>query len=73
MRKITNTSEKLAKIREAQEIRMHSFDTIGLSLARGELKPDEAVKWIDLILRCRSLDDIRKLKEIIATVTRIDL
>jgi hypothetical protein len=73
MPKITHSSEKIAKIREAQELRMHTFDTIGLSLARGELEPNDAVKWIDLILRCRSLDDIRKLKEIIGFVTRIDL
>ena len=61
----TKTPEKLARIAEAQRIRMLALDCLDLAIIKGSFTKDEAVKWVDLIYRSRSLDDITKLKGII--------
>ncbi|MBA7557388.1 hypothetical protein ES705_50141 [subsurface metagenome] len=62
---ITKTPEKLARIAEARRIRGLALDCLDLGIIKGSFTKDEAVKWVDLIYRSRSLDDIVKLKGII--------
>ena len=59
------TPEKLARMKEAQRLRMLAFDCIDLGIINKSFTKDDAAKWVDLIMRCKSLDDIQKIKGII--------
>jgi hypothetical protein len=67
------TLEKQAKINEAEGIRQHAFDSIELALLGAKITRDEAARWIDLILRCRSLADMKRLKRVINTMSGVDV
>jgi len=69
----TWTPEKTAKVHEARDARRSALDMLDLGLAHGKLTREEVAQWMDLIFRCRSLADITKLKDMVSTMTGLNL
>jgi len=58
-------SGKATKRRLAQVAKSEAFEALDLAVLNGFFSQEQATTWFDLILRCRSLEDVKAAKAII--------
>ena len=64
----TLDKDKAIKRHLAQVAKTEAFEALDSAVLQGFFSQEQAASWFDLILRCRSLEDVKAAKAIIDSV-----